>query len=59
MAKHAKLLESFTKRVNRTVKAKNDPKYLEENRSLLEDFIFCEDRIDDRRVLIDINFFKK
>ena len=52
MAKHPKLLEKFSKRANLTIKVKNDPKYLEEHKSLLEEFIFSEKRIDDRRVFL-------
>lgn len=51
MAKHAKLLDKFTKRLNITLKAKADPKFLVEQ-PLLEEFIYSDKKIDDRRVIL-------
>ena len=50
MAKHAKLLDKFTKRINITLKARADPNFLT-GQPILEDFIYSEKKIDDRRVL--------
>ena len=50
MVKHPKLLDKFSKRVQLTLKAR-DPKFLEQNGNVLEDFIFSEKKIDDRRVI--------
>ena len=57
MAKHAKLLDKFTKRLNITLKARSDPKFLAEQ-PILEEFIYSDKKIDDRRVIItSITYF--
>jgi len=50
MMKHGKLLDKFTKRVNITLKARSDPKFLADHGAILEDIIYSEKKIDDRRV---------
>lgn len=56
MAKHVKLLEKFTKRVQITKKAKEDPSFLNENKSIIEELILSPKRFDDKRVTIKKDF---
>lgn len=50
MAKHVKLLEKFTKRVQITKKAQDDPNFLNENKNILEELILSDKKFDDKRV---------
>lgn len=57
MAKHNKLLEKFTKRVQITKKIRENPNYMEEHKNIIDEFLLSEKRVDDKRVILNSNIY--